>query len=82
MMLEMTWNDVRYIAYGIYCDDWIRTHDEGTPVCFNEFIDNEYLDFDYIHYLFCNDEYEAEGWIEVYYNDPIISPLYYGEVKE
>jgi Zn finger protein HypA/HybF involved in hydrogenase expression len=40
--------DLAWILYGLYLHDWVNTHDEGEPVCFNEFLDNEYLDVDWM----------------------------------
>ena len=83
MQLEMDWIDIRRIAYALYCDEWIRSHDEGTPVCFNEFVDNEYLDWEYMQGLFYDPENEpAEGLFEVYVKDPLIEPIYYNEEVE
>ena len=41
----------QFIMYGAYVKDWMDTHDEGCPVCFDEFIQNEYRDGDYMMYL-------------------------------
>lgn len=36
--------DFAWVLYGWYLHDWVKTHDEGDPVCFDEFQTNEYLD--------------------------------------
>lgn len=64
-IVEYTNTEVRNVAYALYVRDWMNSHDEGMPVCFNEFVENEYMEcFDYIRDLF-----RAEGlsdWIESY----------------
>ena len=35
---------IRRILYALYLREWYATHDEGDPVCFSEFVDNEYRD--------------------------------------
>lgn len=43
--------DVEEILYGLYLHDWIATHDEGEPVCFNEFLDNEFMESEIVDNL-------------------------------
>ena len=49
----MSWCTFRLAVYGLYCNDYMRTHEEGmVPACFSEFMDNDYLDYDAMHELF------------------------------
>ena len=34
--------EYKEILYGLYLHNWVTTHNEGEPVCFSEFLDNEY----------------------------------------
>ena len=43
--------EYKEILYGLYLHNWVTTHDEGEPVCFSEFLNNEYLDVDSMAYL-------------------------------
>lgn len=36
------------ILYGAYLYQWYRGHTEGEPVCFDEFVDNELMEEDYM----------------------------------
>ena len=46
------------LNYGLYLHYWNATHDEGEPVCFDEFLNNEYLDVNFMTYLMF--EYSGE----------------------
>lgn len=37
------------ILYGAYLYQWYHDHSEGEPVCFEEFVDNELAEEDYMH---------------------------------
>ena len=50
--------EYKEILYGLYLHNWVTTHDEGEPVCFSEFLNNEYLDVDFMTYLMF--EYSGE----------------------
>jgi len=43
------------MMYGAYVRDWLNFYDrelrDGMPVCFYEFLDNEYLDEEFMAYL-------------------------------
>lgn len=39
------------MLYGAYLRYWYNTHDEGKPVCFEEFVDNELQDDEYMTYV-------------------------------
>lgn len=56
--------DPKRILYGLYLHDWVNTHDEGEPVCFGEFLDNEYLDTDWMVSLMV--KYSLEHMIDEY----------------
>lgn len=47
------------VLYGLYLHDWLSDHDEGDPVCFNEFMDNEFWDTEIVANLFT--KYELPG---------------------
>lgn len=34
--------EYKEILYGLYLHNWVTIHNEGEPVCFSEFLDNEY----------------------------------------
>lgn len=66
--IEYTPIEVRHVAYALYVKDWMSCHDEGMPVCYDEFVDNEYMDC----FIEINDLFEKEGltdWIPAYLND-------------
>ncbi len=49
----MGWDTFRWAVYGLYCEDYFRTHEDGmAPACFSEFLSNDYLDYDAMHDLF------------------------------
>lgn len=49
----MSWSTFRLAVYGLYCEDYMRTHEQGmVPACLSEFLDNDYLDYDAMHELF------------------------------
>lgn len=43
--------DLEAILYGLYLHDWVANHDEGAPVCFHEFEDNEFMENEIVNYL-------------------------------
>lgn len=66
--IEYEKNEVRNIAYALYVRDWMVEHDEGMPVCFEEFIDNEYME----SFVEICELFEKEGlkdWIPAYLHD-------------
>lgn len=74
MTVEITWDEFRTLAYGMYVRDfYLYDGDlEGMePVCYDEFIYNEYLD-DYMKGIFNNDEREWSRWAKIYLKDPMI----------
>lgn len=57
--------EVRLLTYGLYVSDWMNNHDEGMPVSFNEFVDNEYMEcVDYIRGLLIDNG--LGDWVESY----------------
>lgn len=43
-----------HALYGAYLLDWYRTHNEGEPVSYDEFYDNELDDDEYMDLLVAN----------------------------
>lgn len=43
--------EIELILFGCYLHDWVKTHDEGEPVCFDEFMDNEFWDEEWMEHL-------------------------------
>ncbi len=80
--VEMTWDELRTLVYGMYVRDF---YDYGgdldgmVPVCYAEFLDNEYTDTEYMEgMLFWKDvEMAQRGWWDIYLTDPLVK-----EVKE
>lgn len=52
--------NLKRILYGLYLHDWVNTHDEGDPVCFSEFLDNEYLDLGWMANLMFKYDFPAK----------------------
>ena len=66
--------EVRHMAYALYIRDWMITHDEGMPVCYNEFVDNEYWDCqEEITQMF--HDYGFKDWIPFYESDGYIHDI-------
>lgn len=65
--VEYSQEEVELMAYALYVRDWMvnNADEEGMPVCFNEFVDNEYIDCaEYISELFI--DANLGDWIESY----------------
>lgn len=76
--VEMTWDEFRTLVYGMYVRDFYDyggNLDGMEPVCYAEFLDNEYLDEDGMRFLFNNDDREWTGWLEIYLDDPMIKEV-------
>lgn len=75
MTVEMTWDEFRTLAYGMYVRDFYEYGgDIGgmDPVCYDEFLDEEYLDRDGMLFMFKNDEREWSRWAKIYLKDPLV----------
>ena len=77
MKVDMTWDEFWTLAYGMYVRDYYLYDDApGTePVCFDEFIRDDYLSKDDMMWMFNNDEREWSKWAEIYLNDPMIKEV-------
>lgn len=78
MSVDMTWDEFRTLMYGMYVRDFYHYDGDITgmePVCFDEFLRNEYLDVEGMMLMFNNDEREWSRWAKIYLKDPMVKEV-------